>query len=172
VAEIGHELHGAFETLGDGGILGALRFEFEEIEDLLTRCEEPAEGIGKREGNGLALSVIELVSERVGGLLEVIVAPEPHLHRCCKGAGTGAGLLSGNHAHLDDPCLELREEERIRHGDGEIAALDGFGTFVGGLELRIHPLVGEEAGAIFGDTVATHETDGFAQVDGANACVP
>ena len=67
---------------------------------------------------------------------------------------------------------ELGEEDFAGHGDGQLAALHGFGTFVGGLELRVHPLVGEETGAIFGDAVAAHQADGFAHHVGAVAGVP
>ena len=70
------------------------------------------------------------------------------------------------------PGAELGEEDLGGHGDGELAALHGFGTFVGGFELRVHPLVGEEAGAIFGDAVAAHEADGLAHHVGAVAGVP
>ena len=37
---------------------------------------------------------------------------------------------------------------------------------------RIHPLVAEEAGAVFGDAVAAHQADGFAHHAGAVAGVP
>ena len=54
----------------------------------------------------------------------------------------------------------------------QLAPLHGFGTFIGGFELRIHPLVAEEAGAIFGDAVAAHQADGFAHHVGAMTGVP
>ena len=68
--------------------------------------------------------------------------------------------------------LELRQEQVVGHGDAELAALDGFGTFVGGFELRVHPLVAEEAGAVLGDAVAAHQADGFAHHVRAVAGVP
>ena len=71
-----------------------------------------------------------------------------------------------------DPGAELREEDCRGHGDGELAALHGFGAFVGGFKLRVHPLVGEEAGAILGDAVAAHEADGLAHHVGAVTGVP
>src|ERR1035437_9836327 len=52
------------------------------------------------------------------------------------------------------------------------AALQGLGTFVGGFELRIHPLVAEEPGAVLGDAVAAHQADGFAHHAGAVARIP
>ncbi len=73
---------------------------------------------------------------------------------------------------LGDPLLELREEQLVRHGDGELQALHGFRAFVGGFELRVHPFLAEESGAIFRDAVATHEADGFAHHVGAVAGVP
>ena len=45
-----------------------------------------------------------------------------------------------------DPILELRKENFIRHRDGEVAALHGLWTFVGGFELRVHPLVSPSSG--------------------------
>jgi hypothetical protein len=65
-------------------------------------------------------------------------------------------------AHLADPFAELRQEQLVGHGDAELAPLHGFGAFVGGFELRVHPLVSQEAGAILGDAVAAHQADGFA----------
>ena len=54
----------------------------------------------------------------------------------------------------------------------KLAALHGLGPFVGGLELRVHPLVAEEARAILGDAVAAHQADGLAHHVGAVAGVP
>ncbi len=75
-------------------------------------------------------------------------------------------------AHFASPLAELGEEQLVGHGDAELAALHGFGTFVGGFELGIHPLVAEEAGAVFGDAVTAHEADGFAHHLRAVAGVP
>ena len=41
---------------------------------------------------------------------------------------------------------ELRQEQLVGHGDGELAPLHRLGPFVGGLELRVHPLLAQEAG--------------------------
>ena len=67
---------------------------------------------------------------------------------------------------------KLREEDVAGHGDGQLAALHGLGAFVGGFELRVHPLVGQEAGAVLGDAVAAHQADGLAHHVGAVAGVP
>ena len=75
-------------------------------------------------------------------------------------------------AHFADPLAELRQEQVVGHGDAELAALHGLGAFVGGLELRVHPLVAQEAGAILGDAVAAHEAHRFAHHVRAVAGVP
>ena len=54
----------------------------------------------------------------------------------------------------------------------ELASLDGLGAFIGRLELRIHPFVAEESGAILGDAVAAHQTDRLPHHVGAVAGVP
>ena len=54
----------------------------------------------------------------------------------------------------------------------ELAALDGLGAFVGRLELGVHPLLAQEAGAVLGDAVAAHQADGLAHHGGAVAGVP
>ena len=82
------------------------------------------------------------------------------------------GRVRCDAAHLGDPGAELGEEDLAGHGDGQLAPLHGLGTFVGGFELRVHPLVGEEAGAVFGDAVAAHQAHGFAHHVGAVAGVP
>ena len=40
--------------------------------------------------------------------------------------GTRARPAARNRAHLADPLAELRQEKFIQHGNGELAALDGF----------------------------------------------
>ena len=82
------------------------------------------------------------------------------------------GRSPGEPAHLGDPLLELREEQLVRHGDGKLQALHGLGAFVSGFQLRVHPFLAEEAGAIFRDAVAAHEAHGFAHHVGAVAGVP
>ena len=59
--------------------------------------------------------------------------------------------------HLVEPQPVLREEHRGRHRARELTALHGLGSFVGRLELRVHPLVAEEARAVLGDAVAAHQ---------------
>ena len=98
--------------------------------------------------------------------------PQPHLHGGGQRAGAGAGPVVGDQAHLANPVAELRQEQLVGHGEAELAALHGFRAFVGGFELRIHPLVAQEAGAIFGDAVAAHQADGFAHHLRAVAGVP
>src|ERR1035441_6038942 len=87
-------------------------------------------------------------------------------------SASGAGTLAGDAAHLRNPRLELREEERVGHGDRKLAALYRFRPLVGRLQLRIHPLIAEEARAVFGDAVATHQADRFAHHLCAPARVP
>ena len=65
-------------------------------------------------------------------------------------------MIVGEGAEFLGPSAELRQEEFVGHGDAELAPLHGFGAFVSGLELGVHPLVTEEAGTVFGDAVATH----------------
>ena len=55
---------------------------------------------------------------------------------------------------------------------GELATLHGFGAFVGRFQLRIHPLVAEEAGAVFRDAVTAHQAHRFAHHLRAPAGVP
>ena len=81
-------------------------------------------------------------------------------------------MVGGDAAHLPDPGVELGEEDLGGHGYGQLTALYSFRTFIGGFELCVHPLVGKEAGTVFGDAVAAHEADGFAHHVGAVAGIP
>ena len=83
-----------------------------------------------------------------------------------------SGLLRGDRAKVGDPRAEEREEDLVGHRDRDLAALDGLGALVGGLELGVHPFLPEESGAILGDAVTAHEADGFAHHRGAMAGVP
>ena len=102
----------------------------------------------------------------------MIERPKPELHRAGQRAGAGAGTLAGKPAHFGNPLLELREEQFVRHRDGKLQPLHGFRAFVSRFELRIHPFLAEETGAIFRDAVAAHEADGFAHHVRAVAGVP
>ena len=70
------------------------------------------------------------------------------------------------------PGAELGQEDLAGHGHGQLAALHGFRTFVGGFQLGVHPFVGQEAGAVLGDAVAAHQAHGLAHHVGAVAGVP
>ena len=74
VAEVAEELHGTGEAFGGDGIVRAVRFELEHVEDLGAGGEQPAERVGQREGHTLALTVIELVAGGVGGVLQMVDA--------------------------------------------------------------------------------------------------
>ena len=105
----------------------------------------------------------------------VITCLSVHSQSCMALASVQApvpGRFAGQPAHLGDPLLELREEQLVRHGDGKLQTLHGFRAFVGGFQLRIHPFLAEEAGAILRDAVAAHEADGFAHHVRAVAGVP
>ncbi len=82
------------------------------------------------------------------------------------------GRSRGDAPHLGGPGAELGQEDLGGHGHRQLAALHGFRAFVGGFELRVHPLVAEEAGAVLGDAVAAHQADGLAQHVGAVAGIP
>ena len=82
------------------------------------------------------------------------------------------GCVPRDVAQLADPGLHLREEDRVPHRHRDLPALDRLGALVGRLELRVHPLLAEEAGAVLGDAVAAHERDGLAQHGRADAGVP
>jgi len=62
VAEVAEELNSTFQAFGCDGVGCALSFEFEHVENLRARGEQPAESIGEGEGHALALSVIKLVA--------------------------------------------------------------------------------------------------------------
>ena len=81
------------------------------------------------------------------------------MHGAGQGAGAGARIFTGQRAKFLDPGLEVSQEQFVGHRDRELAALDRFRPFIGGLELRVHPLVPKESRTIFGDTIATHQTD-------------
>ena len=116
--------------------------------------------------------MIELVAAGVGGALKVVKGPQPQGHGRGQSACSGSGPLAGNTAHLLDPGAELGQEDLAGHGDRQLTPLHGLRPFVGRLQLRVHPLVGQEAGAILGDAVAAHQADGLAQHVGAVACIP
>ena len=82
------------------------------------------------------------------------------------------GRSRGNPAHLLNPRLKLRQEERVGHGARKLAALHRFRSLVGRFQLRIHPLVAEEARAIFRDAVPAHQADRFTHHLRAPARVP
>ena len=98
--------------------------------------------------------------------------PEPELHGAGERAGASAGPAGSQPAHVGNPLLELGQEQLIGHRDRELQPLHGFRPFIGGFELRIHPLLAEKAGAILGDAVTSHEADGLAHHGGAVAGVP
>ena len=154
------------------GLCGAIALQLEQVDDLAARGQQPAQRVGERESDALPRAVVELVAIGVGGFLQMVQGPEPHLHGGGEGAGAGARAVVADLAHLADPLVELRQEQVVGHGDAELAALHGFGTFVGGFELRVHPLVAEEAGAVLGDAVAAHQADGLAHHARAVAGVP
>ena len=135
VAEVGEEGQQAGKAFGDGGVGGAFGFEFEQIEDLAARGEQPAERVGQGEGDALAGALVELGAIGIGGFEQVLEGPEPHLHGGGEGAGAGAGAVVGDEAHFADPLAELGQEELVGHGDAELAALHRLGAFVGGLQL-------------------------------------
>jgi len=53
VAEVAEELQRAVEALGGDGIGRAVLFEFEQVEDLIARGQQPAERVGQRKGYAL-----------------------------------------------------------------------------------------------------------------------
>ena len=103
----------------------------------------------------------------------MLQAPEPELHGCRERAGTGPRTIRRQPPHVGDRLAELAQEQLVRHRDAELAALlHGLGALVGGFELRIHPLVAEEAGAILRDPIAAHQADSFPHRLRAVAGVP
>ena len=146
MAEVGEEVHEARQALGQAGLAAPFCFQLEDVQDELAGGQQPAQGVGQREGHALAGLVVELGAVGVGGVLQMVEGPEPELHGGGQRAGAGAGTLGGDAAHLGDPLLELGQEQLVGHGDGELEALDGFGAFVGGLELGVHPFLAQEPG--------------------------
>ncbi len=142
------------------------------IENLAAGREQPAERVGQRERHTLARALVQTAAVGIGAVLQTFQRPQPHSHGGCQRARAGAGTLGGDPAHLLDPRLELRQEERVGHGDGELAPLHRFRSLVGRFQLRIHPLVAEEARAVFRDAVAAHQADRFAHHLRAPARVP
>src|SRR5208282_3376812 len=68
VAQIAQEIDQPGEALGHGAILSAAAFEFQYIEDLATRRQQPAERVGKREGDALPCALIQLAAIAVRGV--------------------------------------------------------------------------------------------------------
>src|ERR1039457_1547884 len=62
VAQVREKVEGVLDAFGNRWIFRRLDFEFEEIEHLLTGSEEPAEGVGEREGDALPRAVIKRVA--------------------------------------------------------------------------------------------------------------
>ena len=80
--------------------------------------------------------------------------------------------MPGDLPHLLDPRAELRQEDLGGHGHRQLPPLHRFRPFVGRLQLRVHPLVGQEAGAVLGDAVSAHQAHRLAHHVGAVAGVP
>src|ERR1039458_10102897 len=139
---------------------------------LIAGGEQPAERISQGKGYALALPVIELAAVGVSGSLQVVQRPEPEVHCRGKSAGAGSGVIGSYAAHLGGPGAELGEKDIAGHGDGQLTALHSFGPLVGGFQLCVHPLVGQEAGAVFRDAVAAHEAYCFTKHVSAVAGVP
>ena len=118
--------------------------------------EQPAQRIGERECHALPVAAVKFRAVGIGRFLKMFERPEPQLHCGRQRAGAGLRARRTDGAHLSDPRPVLREEQLVCHRDRELPALDGFGAFVSGFELGVHPFVTEEPGAIFRDAVATH----------------
>ena len=161
------------QALGQHGVACSALLQFQHIENLVPRSQQPAQRIGQRERHALALSVIELVARGIGGLLQMLQRPQPHLHRRRQRARAGAGMCRGNPPHLGRPCAELRQKDLADViVTVKLPALHRFGSLVGRFELRVHPLAGQESRAVLGDSVSAHQAHGLAHHVGAVAGVP
>ena len=154
------------------GFCRALGFQLNDVEDELPRGQQPAERVGQREGHALARLVVKLGAVGIRGGLHMLQRPKPEFHRRAERASAGAGAVGGDAFHFGNPLLELGEEQRVGHGDGKLQSLHRLRAFVGGFELRVHPFLAEETGAILREAVAAHEADGFAHHVRAVAGVP
>src|ERR1035438_6626500 len=96
---------------------------------------------------------IPLICLMIEGIL--LAAAVATLAPAALGAPPQGSLRAGlRRAHLTDPIAVLRQEQLVGHGQRQLAALHRLGAFVRRFELRVHPLVTQEAGTIFGDAVA------------------
>jgi len=83
---------GTSKGAGDAShrILGPVRIQFQYIENLPARGQQPAQRVGQRKRNALALPMVELVARRVARFLQVIQRPQPQVHgrsqRACAGS--------------------------------------------------------------------------------------
>src|SRR5664280_3129244 len=171
-AKVGEEVDQSGQSLGDDGVLGSFPLEFEHVEDLLARGEQPAQRVGQREYNPVTVAGEQLRALGVLGALQVLEGPEPEFHRVGERAGADIGFARGDGAKVDNPRAEKRQEDLVGHGDRDLAALNGLRALIRRLELGIHPLMSEESGAVLGDAVSAHEADGLTHQGGAVTGVP
>src|SRR6185369_15469761 len=126
VAEIGKELNCPFQPFGDYRIFRTAMFEFNDIQNLLSRGEQPAKRVGERERYRLAWTVVQLLAIRIGNHLQMIQRPQPKPHSGSESAGAGSRTPCRMDPHFRNPVAELRQEDFVRHSDREIATLNGF----------------------------------------------
>ena len=58
VAEVAHEIHQARQSFCNSRIVGAAFFQFDGIENLAARREQPTESVGQRECYALACALV------------------------------------------------------------------------------------------------------------------
>lgn len=91
--KVGEEVDVAGQTFGDGRAGRAFGFEFEHVEDLLARGEQPAERVDQRENHAMAVAGEELGAVGVLGGLEIFERPEPESIALARVVAPISGLL-------------------------------------------------------------------------------
>ena len=77
VAKIGEERYRPGQIFGQRRIFRAFGCQFEDVQDELTRGQQPAKGVGERKRHALARFVVQLGAVGISGRLNVVEGPEP-----------------------------------------------------------------------------------------------
>ena len=157
MAKVSKETERACQSFRQHRVLGTLGFQLDQVQRLLARGQQPAQRIGQRKSHALSGALVQRSPVSVGRDPQMAIRPQPQLHRSGESARARPRTVLGNPAHFGNPLPELRKEQLVGHGDAEIATLHRLGALVGRFQLRVHPLVSQEAGTVFGDPVAAHQ---------------
>ena len=163
VGQIRKGVEVAFDLRADDRVLGAFRRQLLNVRNERAGGQQPADRVGHGEKHAVALALRERATVDVLGRADIGEHPAPQLEPLGQRVKPRAGLGDRKGAQLGGPLLDLGLENLVVHRHADLAALHHFRALVRGLQLRVGPLVEEEAGAVLGDAVAAHQADGLAQ---------